>query len=212
MKEYLLTVEFVEPLLGSIPLNSKEHAKFVEFSIQNNGELDQEDFEEEVDSLPEDSDKGLLGFYRDENGLFLFDYHVKGYLKEAANVVKDSEKVTGARSKVDNFVFVEPRRIYLGKKEPDGIITRPLRAITPKGPRTRLVSSEYVSAGTQIECRIVVINTNKVPEAFLRSCLDYGRYKGMGAWRNASFGRFTYSLVDAEARKGTSLSRSAPRR
>ena len=196
MKEYKLKIELLEPMLGSIPLNGEEYNKFIEIAKANNPLLDDEDIQDEVECHDgSEEDRKVTGFYKDEKGLLIFDYHIKGFLKEAANILKDAQGIKAARSKIDNYVFIEPRKIYLGKQKPDGLITRPLRTLTPRGPRSMVVTSEYVAAGTKWSCKLVILNTTAVPEKLIRACLDYGRFKGLGQWRNASFGRFTYELT-----------------
>lgn len=46
--------------------------------------------------------------------LFTFDYTIRGFLKESANALRQIEAhdIRGVKSKIDQFVFVFPRRIY----------------------------------------------------------------------------------------------------
>ena len=100
-----------------------------------------------------------------------------------------------AKSKFDNFVFVFPRKISLGKKEPDGICERPLRAETMQGPRVSLARSEVVNAGISFDCEIQLFPGCPITDKMLRQCLDYGKFKGLGQWRNSGKGRFTWEEI-----------------
>lgn len=101
------------------------------------------------------------------------------------------------RSKVDNLVFVEPRRILLNLEHPESeteYLERPLRAETAQGPRVALARSEMLPAGTWFECELKVLG-EVVSEDLLRDLLGYGNFKGMGQWRNGGFGRFDFELT-----------------
>lgn len=190
MKEtrYTLTVTFTEPLLGTVPKDPEVYKTFIESK--------KPDLEEDESATVEKAEeRSWTGFHRDELGLFLYDYQVKGYLKEAAAMVKQPGRRASLRPTVERYVFVEPRRIYLGKTEPDGVLERPLRAMTMRGPRTALSRSDYVDAGTRITFQVVVLD-DALPEEALRKLLDYGRYMGLGQWRSGSYGRFQYDLYE----------------
>jgi hypothetical protein len=120
---------------------------------------------------------------------------IRGFLKESAQMHKELRGVKQLRSKLDNYVFIEPRRIELVLPEGGKIdfIERPLRAMTAQGPRVTLARSEVLPEGTKFECRIVVLKS-PITEEILRDLLDYGRYKGFGQWRGGSYGRFIYEL------------------
>mgnify|MGYP001594086539 CR=1 FL=1 len=195
MQEYKLSMELTEPMLGTIPKNPDIYADWVK--TQTNLKTDEE--------APEETEaKSWTGFHSDENGLYIMDYMVKGFLKEAASILphaleihkKSGETLSGqtVKRRVENWVFVFPRRIYLGKKEPDGLIERPLRAMTMRGERITLVRSDQVNAGTKLEATLKVLDC-PITEKTLRTWLDYGALKGLGQWRNASFGRFSYELA-----------------
>ena len=65
----------------------------------------------------EDLEKtGYTGFHKDEKGLFLYDYQVMGFIKEAGNTLKDQLKIKNLRSKLNMFVYVAPRRIHFAKE------------------------------------------------------------------------------------------------
>lgn len=114
---------------------------------------------DEIESADRSEIAGTTGFHRDSNNRpFLYDYQIRGFLKEAAKVmgVADdslSRDVSQLRSKIDTLVFVEPRviRLHMPEKTDIGICERPLRAETMQGPRVALARSETVPAGTTLE-------------------------------------------------------------
>ena len=109
--------------------------------------------------------------------------------KEKKGVVS-KEKLRGIRGKIDKYVFISPRRIYLGKREPDGYVERPLRAMTMQGPRVSLARSDYVKEGLEIEFEIELIKNKEITWDIIEMLLSYGKYCGLGQFRNGSYGRF----------------------
>lgn len=194
-------IKLIEELLGTACKNKEVHEEFIASKSK-----DAEKSKEEIESLPADvlMEKAVTVFHRDADGMpILFDYQIKGFLKEAVGVMielaDDDVKVGKTKlSKwtfkriVDNFVFVAPRIIRLA---PVGeICTRPLRADTMKGERVSLASSETVPAGTEFD---VEINTLcPALDKLMTKCLDYGAMKGLGQWRNSGKGRFSWTMVE----------------
>ena len=176
--------------------------------------------EEEIkENDPDAIQVGTTVFHRDKDGeLILWDYQIKGFLKEAGNVIrqvkiemgedgkKKKSQWTAIKSKIDNFVFVYPREIKLGVKREDlgavmrtgetafkdALCTRPIRVETMRGPRVAVVSSETVPAGTTFDIEIAVLDGGPVTLQMVKMCLDYGQLKGLGQWRNSGKGRFNW--------------------
>lgn len=146
--------------------------------------------EDESATVPKAEEKGWTGFHQDDVGLFIFEYMIKGQLKNAGNVLKDSLDVKALRSKIDDFVFVSPRRIYFNKIEPDGVIERPLRAMTQQGPRVTLARSDMVKAGTEMEFIITLFPHAQITWDTIDTLLRYGEFMGLGQFRNGGYGRF----------------------
>lgn len=179
-------ITLTEKMLGTVPKNPEVFSRYIQ--TERTGE-------DEIANVPEGQESGYTGFYTDENGIYLYDYHIKGFLKEAGNVLKDQAKITALKSKLDNYLFIFPRKIYL-KSKPDGVLERPLRAMTMQGPRVSLAKSDYVEAGTTFEVEIVILpNKWNIDLALVESLMDYGALKGLGQWRNASFGRFCWERL-----------------
>jgi len=82
------------------------------------------------------------------------------------------------------------------------VYERPLRAETMRGPRVSLASSEQVDDPWSIEFTVTLVDnptTNKsanVTWEAIEEMLSYGCLKGLGQYRNGSFGRFTYERTE----------------
>jgi len=79
-------------------------------------------------------------------------------------------------------------------QKPDGCLERPLRAMTMQGPRVTLARSDMIEAGATIDATIRVIGHKEVNEELLYELLGYGEFKGLGQFRNGSYGSFTFEV------------------
>ena len=213
MSEYHLKIVLTEPMLATSPANPEVYKEFI--ASRKKSETDAELPKDEIETLPAEKQEltGWSVFHRDDAGLFIFDYHIRGFLKEAATSVigKDKEKeneagvkgVSAVKSKIDRWLFVTPRRIYLHHagngailSKPDEPLERPIRAMTMQGPRTSLKRSDTVAAGTWLEANILVLplGERELNSKLIHQCLAYGQFMGLGEWRTGSYGRFNYTL------------------
>jgi hypothetical protein len=191
---------FTEDLLGSSPLNKELYTKYIETLKAKRKDPRPEDEPAEAETI--EIEEKMTGFMRDEGGIFIYDYAVKGFLKEAGNVLKTALDVKALRQKIDNYWFVDPRRVRIfapdgtAKKEPDGLNQRPLRAQTPQGPRTALAVSEMVKAGSHLDFTLRMLDGSPLKKEMeiLETLLSYGANKGLGQWRNGGYGRFTFTI------------------
>lgn len=189
---YRLTLTLTEDMLGTVPYDQNIYETFIETKKPKNIK----DKESKTVPKPGDEEKGRgrTGFHRDpKQGLFLYNYVIKGFFKNAANVLKGEER--GHKSLVNDHLFVFPRRLYLKVKKHHGVFPRPLRAQTMQGPRVTVVQSDFVKAGTKIECELVVADSWLIKETMLEKWLEYGELMGLGQFRNGSFGTFTSALT-----------------
>lgn len=206
MKEMKVRITFTEPVLGTKPSDPEIHSTYVASKAPDAKSIAEEVAAHGVEAVEE---KGKTIFDKMEDGTpYLWDYQLKGFMKEAARTLK---KVTGTKTSkatayiktVDNFVFVfgpyRDRERVLPLYMPmdlDLLATdcqRPLRAQTMQGERVALAHSEEAPAGTYFECTIECLRDADM--ALVREWLDYGRYKGMGQWRNSGLGRFRWEEV-----------------
>ena len=196
MEKYRLVCTFTEAVLGSQPQKEVATEFLRKKAIDAGAEV--EDVDETIASIDEATEKGTTGFHRDPDGNpVLWNYQVKGFLKEAAQVFNGAGNAGGVknlRSKVAATVFVEPRMIDLAVSGEMSINERPLRAMTMQGPRVGLARSEQLPAGTSFTATLVVLKP-EIKESLIRELLDYGAYNGFGQWRSGSWGTFTYELT-----------------
>jgi len=187
---------FTEPLLGTV---SKKEI-FAEQVLSEAGV----DVEDELETLPEEGERGWTGFHKDEEGLLIYNYVIKGHIKSALAFLQENgviPKIPAYKNRVDKFIFVEPRRIHIHgedgeiKTEPDGVLERPLRAMTRQGPRVSIARSDYVNPGSWIEFTISIYKNKNITPEIIRMCFDYGRLHGLGQWASGGYGRFKWEEV-----------------
>jgi len=190
-RKYQLKVTFITPVLGAQP--QKDIAEdWLGSKFEEGGGVLPDD---ELETLPEMIEKGTTAFHKIANQPIFFDYQVKGFLKEAGRIFNGLHGVRALRSKIDNMLFVCPRRIGLILPEGASIefLERPLRAETAQGPRIAIARSEMLPEGTWFECDLEVYD-GPITEDIIRDLLTYGARKGLGQWRNGGWGRFTFEL------------------
>lgn len=201
-RKFRLTL--TEPILGTCP-DQETYEKYI---LGKPEVPDNDATGKELETVPEDDlTQTVTRFHRDDKGVYLLDYQVKGFFKGAGNVLKDElpgakgKGLKALRSKIDNYLFVFPRYIRLAE-EPDGVLARSIRAQTAQGPRICIGVSEYVNAGKYIDIRIDLLPHKELTWSVIEMLLDYGQYKGLGQFRNGSYGRFTWERLD-DAGKNT---------
>ena len=198
MKTIEAKLTFTEEVLGTSPNDEDIYRNFIGSKAP-----DAQTVEEEVAAMGADAvvEKGMTVFARDENGTpCLYDYHIKGHFKDACSMLK---KATGSLSKdikahkklIDGLVFVNPRLIPLEIPEGKtmGVCQRPLRAQTAQGERVALAMSESVPAGTTCTIEITCLTDDDIK--YVREWLDYGHFRGIGQWRNAGKGAYTWEEI-----------------
>jgi hypothetical protein len=185
-------IEFIAPILGLMPLNKELYQDYIATKMPP-GE-DMETKTEDEESMITEAEKGMTGFYSDSEGVYLLNYQWKGFMKKSANVLKKLIGVKNLKSKLEDYVFVFPRHLWL-KEKPDGILERPLIGMTAQGQRIALAASQYVDAGVEIKVEIHRIPHDEVTWDVIEDILDYGRYHGCSQWRGAGYGAFEWKRI-----------------
>ncbi len=196
MKTMKVRLTFTEPILGTSPKNADVYRDFI-----GSKSPDAASVEEEVEALGVDAvtEKGMTGFPRLDDGTpFLYDYQIKGFFKDTCGGLRkvkgtESSKIKAYKKEIDRLIFPEPRCISLMFSGDLGECQRPLRAQTMQGERVSLAISEEAPAGSVIEFSIVMLSDDH--EKAVREWLDYGKYSGIGQWRNSGKGRFTWEEI-----------------
>lgn len=210
MKQYKVHVVFDQPVLGTGNADPMIHERFIASKAPDAPSL-----KEEVEALGADAveERGTTIFPKRPDGTpFLWDYQIKGFLKDACGAMAQatgsrSAAIPTYRSKIDVGVFVSPRNVDLVMPEGEciHIMQRPLRAMTMQGPRVALASSEMVPGGTVCDFTVTMLadsfthKTKKLTTSAqdaLIEWLAYGQLRGMGQWRNAGWGSFRCRVTD----------------
>lgn len=195
MKKITVKITFTEPILGTAPANEEIYREFIGSKAEDAATV-----EDEVAALGADAvaEKGMTIFPKLEDGTpFFWDYQIKGFFKDTCGGLRkvkgtEASKVKAYKKEIDKLIFVEPRKIPITFEGKIGKCERPLRAQTMQGERVSLASSEEIPAGAQAELTIVLLSDDH--EALVREMLDYGKYSGIGQWRNSGKGRFEYEI------------------
>ena len=192
---------FIEPLLGTLAANKELATEFIAGKCKEGVKSDEIATIAEIDDAVEQSS---TVFPKDEKGLFLWDYQVKGFFKDAVLAMITSCRFTQEQCKkigltkycykrtIDQHLFINPRKVYLTMPEGQQttFIERPLRAETMRGERIALARSEACPAGTT--CQLEIESLNDAIWPMIEECLEYGKLRGIGQWRNSGMGRFVY--------------------
>lgn len=196
MKKLQVTIELLYELLGTCNSDPAIHEKFIASKAP-----DAPSREEEVAALGVDEvvEKGKTVFPKEDGKPFLFNYQIRGFFKAAAAALqrckgedfsKATCKIKAYKKVIDGCIFVEPRKIFIQMPEGGemGDCQRPLRAQTAQGERVALADSESVPAGSRLT--FVIDIRNDAYEAAVLEWLAYGRFNGLGQWRNSGKGSF----------------------
>lgn len=200
MKNIKIRLTFTEECLGTANPDAKIHEDYIASKAP-----DAKSKEEEVAAIGVEAaiENGKTVFSKDNGHVFLWDYQIRGFFKEACGNLqrckgeefsKNSCKIKAYKKVIDGCIFVNPRKIKIDTQgSPLGDCQRPLRGATAQGERIALANSETVPAGSVIEFCIESLSDAYAPA--IMEWLDYGRYKGIGQWRNSGKGRFIYEVL-----------------
>lgn len=201
-----VTAELIEPMLGTVPKNKRIYSDFVAEKMGDfNGKKLKtiEEYDEEIESCPEDNEKTATGFHSDTFGIFIYNYMILGNIKSNLFVLMSNGvgKVLNYKKSGDLFCKVNPRKIRFYRTEgldekilmePDDSMERSLRAKTPKGDRTFLAKSDIVFEKTRFRFNVELLRNDRglTPEMVVEA-LKMGKYNGLGQWRGSgSFGSY----------------------
>ena len=199
MKTIKARLTFIEDALGTASEDKEIHSRFIASNAP-----DAPSRAEEIAAVgaEEVEERSMTVFPRDEDGNPIFwDYQIKGFFKDSCSalqrmkgeeIAKESLKRKAYKKIIDGCIFVFPRKIRIEMAGEIGELQRPLRGQTAQGERIALAHSETIPAGSTIE---IEINVPDIYEKVVIEWLEYGKLKGLGQWRNASFGRFTYEII-----------------
>jgi hypothetical protein len=184
-KKIKVTIELINPMLGTVPKDPEVYKNYIE------SKKPEEIQEEEYKTVESAEERGWTGFHKDNQGYFIYDYMIKGFVKNAGNILKNQLEVKNFKSKIQNFLFINPRKIYFAKpSEEFEVFERPLRAMTAQGPRVTLARSEATKSGLKISFEIEILKNSEVTEKKVKQLFEYGERVGLGQFRNGTYGNF----------------------
>lgn len=199
MKALKVRITFTEEVLGTASNNPEIHDDYIASKAP-----DAPSREEEVAAIGVDEavEKSMTVFPRLENGTpFMWDYQIKGFFKDTCGALKkvtgtESSKIKAFKKEIDGLVFIDERKIPFHNYGEIGECQRPLRASTAQGERVALAHSETVGADSYIDVTIICLKDDLMKAVI--EWLDYGKYRGLGQWRNSGKGRFTWEIIKAQ--------------
>lgn len=197
MKTMKVKLTFTDPILGTCPADEEVYRNFIASKAPDASTLEEEVAAIGVDAVAE---KGMTVFPRTEDGKpFLYDYQIKGFFKDTCGGLKRvkgtvSSGIKAYKKEIDKLIFPQPRQIAFEYDGEIGFCQRPLRAQTMQGERVSLAISEQIHAGAYVSFEIELFNDDH--EKAVREWLDYGKYSGIGQWRNSGKGRFTWEEIN----------------
>lgn len=195
------------PILGSQPSDPYLRTNWIAKNAPSEEVYNEENGENGESAI---IDKGQTVFLRDaenNDALFVYDYTICGYFKAAMHAMSSQLGISNVKSKVNNFVKIGPRHIYLMRDgeplyEEDAVCERPLRASTARFETTTLAASEMVNDPWEMYLKIVLLpnkgtaQSNPITFEAIEAALSYGQFNGLGQWRNGGMGRFIWEKVD----------------
>lgn len=202
MGKFKIRITFEEECLGTASQNPDIQRDYISSKAP-----DALSKAEEIAAIGQEAyeEKQMTVFPRDNKGNPIFyDYQIKGFFKDACSMLKrckgekyakHSSALTAFKKEIDGLIFVFPRKIKINipKGGRIGDLQRPLRASTAQGERITLARSETIPAGSWIDIEIDCLK-DSLKDA-VREWLEYGTLRGIGQWRNASYGRFKWELI-----------------
>ena len=198
-------IDFIDDVLGTAPGDPDIHGSYVSSKAP-----DAATKEEEIAAIGEDEflAKGKTIFPTDKSGNPIFwNYQIKGFFKSACAAQRGlsgskSSKVKAYKKKIDLGIFVFPDaddpssraiKIHMTKAGV-GECQRPLRAETMQGPRVAIADSDSIEKGSWIEFDVVMLDDGDWP--LVSEWLDYGKFNGLGQWRNSGKGAFLWHEIN----------------
>lgn len=193
-------IDFVDEILGTAAGSEDIHGDYIASKAP-----DAMSMSEEIEAIGAEGvrEKGMTVFPRNKKGEPIFwNYQIKGFFKSACQAQKMvtgsySGKVKAYKRKIDLGIFVfadandkAKRDIVIHTDKAIGECQRPLRAQTAQGERVAIADSECIAPGAWIEFSVVMLDPHD--KKLVCEWLDYGIYNGIGQWRNAGKGAFTW--------------------
>lgn len=169
-----------------------------------------EELKEEVGELEE---RGITVFFREDDKVAIGDHMIYGFMKAAAEAISRTlptkkgvmlHSAAYTESIINQHVRCQEEFLTYDRdilRKSDGSINhkvRSIRVVTAQGPRVSIIKSEQIPAGASVTFRLNVLDGSPLTEEILRKLFDYGEICGLGQWRNAGYGTFTYTMKEVK--------------
>lgn len=193
--ELKVKITFLESVLGTQTGDKDIYRSFIGSKAP-----DAKSVEEEVEAVGQDEviDKGKTWFPKEDGKPFIYDYWIRGFFKSACSALRNikgskSSAVKAYKKKVDLTIFVKERKNFIDNYNEITECQRPLRCSTMQGERVSIAISEEIPAGSTVTFTIQCLDDKDID--LVKEWLDYGRFNGLGQWRNSGHGKFTWEEV-----------------
>ena len=201
--ELRVRLTLIDEILGTAAADPKIHETYIASKAP-----DAKNIEEEVAAIGADAvaEEKKTIFSRDPDGNpVMWAYQIRGFFKSACSALRTidgtkSSKLKAYKKAIDLRILVFPdaddpsgRMIPINISGSMGDCQRPLRASTPQGERVALANSESIPAGSTMEFDICLLDPKD--RALVVEWLDYGKYNGLGQWRNSGKGAFVWDEI-----------------
>lgn len=168
------------------------------------------DLKEEVGELDE---RGITVFFRHDGKVAIGDHMIYGFMKAAAEAISRTlptkrgvplHSASYTESLINQHVRCEEHFLMFDKditRNEDGspnYLVRSIRVMTAQGPRVSIIKSEQVPAGATLKFRLNALDGSPLTEEILHKLFDYGRMTGLGQWRNAGYGTFSFTMKEVK--------------
>ena len=195
-----IVLVLIEEMLGMMPTDPDVVRTFI--ASKHPEQEDPDEAESVTKTVEDEVEEAMTVFPRDDEGRpFLWDYQLKGWLKDSCGLLRRvpgsaCKKIKAYRKVIDGLVFVHPRKVplILPAGGEIGRCVRSVRISGRDGDRTVLLASETVPAGTKIEFEIELLD--KSLDGMIQEILEYGMRHGLGQWRNSGKGTFRNESPD----------------
>ena len=211
IETFNFVMTFTTPTLATSPGNKEVFERFIASKSADSAKI-----EEEMACTPSAENIGMAStvFPRDKNGLFAWDYQLRGMVKEGVGALIELGECPLSKwvykRAVDQYVHVLDRKNYYRRPDggnvmvPDGDLERPLRCDTMQGPRVALARSERIDEDIQLFVRMEMELPTKalkrtpaiIDSEMLTLVLNRGQRIGFSQWRSGGWGRFTWRRID----------------
>lgn len=145
--------------------------------------------------------KGVVGFRRDEHGLWYPGAHLKAAIKEAASIAAAEGRIKargwgqtshnkGILSWLSEHIFVVEDRLYLGvdRDSPRVEVEQSfVHKMTPKGP---ISAAQYTEVAYDVEVAFTIESDHDMPESDWAAIWTTAERNGLGAARKMGYGTF----------------------